>query len=119
MQRIGLKIDNQSEKDSDSLYPYSKQMSREIFDKMEMSRAGRRVENSRSDMAISIRDIPPQEVLVEKFLSQFVIISESTTDEHLDIVLFMKSLPSRITEKNLTYAQMFDMETFQQALIAY
>ena len=39
---------------------------------------------------------------VDDFLSQFTIGSESSNCEHLDIILFLKAVPGRITESNLS-----------------
>ena len=40
-------------------------------------------------------NIPEQEILlVDSFLSKFTIVSESSLNEHLDIMLMLKALPN-------------------------
>jgi hypothetical protein len=42
--------------------------------------------------------IPEDEVrLVDQFLSKFTIVSESSMNEHMDIMLMLKALPNKIT----------------------
>jgi hypothetical protein len=46
--------------------------------------------------------IPEAEVLlVDSFLSCFTIVSESSLNEHLDIMLMLKALPNRINHHTL------------------
>lgn len=39
--------------------------------------------------------------LIDKFLSRFTVVSESSLNEHLDIMLMLKALPNKITEFTL------------------
>jgi hypothetical protein len=42
--------------------------------------------------------IPEEEIsLVDAFLTKFTIVSESSLNEHLDIMLMIKALPNRVT----------------------
>jgi hypothetical protein len=47
-------------------------------------------------------EISEEEIkLVDKFLSRFTIISESSVSEHLDIMLMLKALPNKVNEFSL------------------
>jgi hypothetical protein len=39
--------------------------------------------------------------LVEDFLLKFTIISESSMNEHLDILLMLKALPNKVMDSNI------------------
>lgn len=42
--------------------------------------------------------IPESEILlVDAFLTKFTIVSESSLNEHLDIMLMLKALPNKLT----------------------
>ena len=47
-------------------------------------------------------EIPDEEVqLVDEFLTKFTILSESSMNEHLDIMLMLKALPNKIMDYGL------------------
>lgn len=65
-------------------------------------------------------EIPENEVtLVDEFLTRFTIVSESSMNEHLDIMLMLKALPNKIMEHTLIETEMFNFRIFQESLIAY
>jgi hypothetical protein len=55
----------------------------------------------------------------EKFLEKFTVISESSAQGHIDIMLMLKALPNKVTQYQLSYALMFSFRTFQESLVAY
>jgi hypothetical protein len=64
--------------------------------------------------------IPDLSVLVvDSFLSKFTIVSESSMNEHIDIMLMLKALPNRVTRHTLDQIQMFNFRIFQESLIAF
>lgn len=64
--------------------------------------------------------IPEKEILlVDEFLTKFTIVSESSMNDHLDIILMLKALPNKISQKNITATEMFNFRIFQEALIAF
>ena len=64
--------------------------------------------------------IPEEEVsLVDAFLTKFTIVSESSLNEHLDIMLMIKALPNRVTQVTLEQTEMFCFRVFQESLIAF
>lgn len=42
-----------------------------------------------------------EDKIVEEFLNKFVIISESSILDHIDIVLMLKAIPNPIVDYNL------------------
>ena len=53
-------------------------------------------------------DLSPLELkCVTKFFNNFVIVSESSLVEHIDIVLFLRALPERITKDNINKIKLF------------
>lgn len=50
-----------------------------------------------SDFEISEKDVQ----IVDDFLTKFTIVSESSMNEHLDIMLMLKALPNKILESSL------------------
>jgi hypothetical protein len=42
-----------------------------------------------------------EEMLVDEFLSKFVIVSESSTLDHINIVIMLKAIPNQIVDYNL------------------
>ena len=64
--------------------------------------------------------IPDQEViLVDEFLTRFTIVTESSLNEHLDIMLTLKAIPNKITTYTLDQIEMFNFRIFQESLIAF
>ena len=57
--------------------------------------------------------------LVDSFLTRFTIVSESSLNEHLDIMLMLKALPNTITNFSLEQIEMFNFRVFQESLIAF
>lgn len=68
-----------------------------------------------SDFEISEKDVQ----IVDDFLTKFTIVSESSMNEHLDIMLMLKALPNKILESSLDQTEMFNFRIFQESLIAY
>ena len=56
---------------------------------------------------------------VEEFLSKFLIGSESTFLDNIDLVLMLKALPGPITTYNLKQISLFNFNILQSAIIAY
>jgi hypothetical protein len=56
---------------------------------------------------------------VDSFLSKFTIVSESSMNEHIDIMLMLKALPNRVTRHTLDQIEMFNFRVFQESLIAF
>lgn len=72
------------------------------------------------DIDITDYEIPENEVeLVDTFLTKFTIVSESSMNEHLDIMLMLKALPNKIMDHTLLSTEMFNFRIFQESLIAY
>lgn len=46
-------------------------------------------------------------------------MSESSADNHLDLILVVKALPYKITEENVEAMEMFNFKIFQESLIAH
>lgn len=75
----------------------------------------------RSD-EVDMSDFQIDEALVrqvDQFLSRFTIVSESSLNEHLDILLLLKALPNKITMLSLEQTEMFNFRVFQESLIAF
>ena len=68
-----------------------------------------------TDFEITEKEI----TLVDEFLTKFTIVSESSMNEHLDIMLMLKALPNKIMENSLEQTEMFNFRIFQESLIAY
>jgi len=65
-------------------------------------------------------EVPEDELkLINEFIGRFAIISESSANNHLDIVLVMKALPQKVTEANVLSIEMYNFKIFQESLIAY
>jgi hypothetical protein len=56
---------------------------------------------------------------VDAFLTKFTIVSESSLNEHLDIMLMLKALPNRVSLLSLEQIEMFNFRVFQESLIAF
>ena len=61
-----------------------------------------------SDYVISDSDAK----LVDMFLTKFTIVSESSMNEHLDIMLMLKALPNKVTDHSREYIEMFNFRIF-------
>lgn len=42
--------------------------------------------------------MPEEQAFAEEFLTKFTIISESSAQGHIDIMLLLKALPNKVTE---------------------
>lgn len=49
---------------------------------------------------------------MDSFLTKFTIVSESSMNEHLDIMLMLKALPNKITDIILNQTEQFNFRTF-------
>jgi len=49
---------------------------------------------------IKIEEIEVQ--MVDEFLTKFTIVSESSMNEHLDIMLMLKALPNKVMKNSLS-----------------
>lgn len=56
---------------------------------------------------------------VEEFLEKFLIGSESTFLDNIDLVLMLKALPGPITMYNLEQISLFNFHILQSSIIAY
>ena len=80
------------------------------------------VSENQNDQDIDMSDfeIPEYQVqIVDEFLTKFTIVSESSMNEHLDIMLMLKALPNKVMEKSIEQIEMFNFRIFQESLIAY
>ena len=50
--------------------------------------------------------------LVDDFLTKFTIVSESSMNEHLDIMLMLKALPNKILNYTLATTEQFNFRIF-------
>ena len=57
--------------------------------------------------------------MVEKLLKKFLIGSESSFLDDINLVLMMKALPSKINRDNMLKMKMFNFSIFQNSLIAF
>ncbi|CDW75745.1 UNKNOWN [Stylonychia lemnae] len=65
-------------------------------------------------------DPSPQELkCINQFFNNFVIVSESSLSEHIDIVMFLRALPDRINAENIHKVKLFNFKIFQESLIAF
>jgi len=72
-------------------------------------------EDGMADFVISEDEIR----LADEFLTKFTIVSESSMNEHLDILLMLKALPNKLMETNLEDVELFHFRIFQESLIAF
>lgn len=57
--------------------------------------------------------IPESHVkIVDEFLTKFTILSESSVNEHLDIMLMLKALPNKIMESTIDQTELFNFRIF-------
>ena len=65
------------------------------------------------DYDMSNFEIPEHEIkIVDEFLTKFTIVSESSMNDHLDIMLMLKALPNKIMEYSLDSTDQFNFRTF-------
>jgi hypothetical protein len=57
--------------------------------------------------------------LIDQFLTKFTIVSESSMNEHMDIILMLKALPNKVTQHTIEQIEMFNFRVFQESLIAF
>ena len=57
--------------------------------------------------------------MVEEFLSKFLLQSESTFIDSIDIVLMLKAIPKPITQYNVKNVKKFNFQILQAAIIAF
>ena len=58
-------------------------------------------------------EIPEKEIkLMNMFLNKFTIVSESSVNEHLDIMLMLRALPNKIREENVEQTDQFNFKIF-------
>lgn len=69
--------------------------------------------NQGEDMNMDDFNISEQEEkLADEFLTKFTIISESSMNEHLDIMLMLKALPNKILDGTLDVTELFNFRVF-------
>jgi len=49
-----------------------------------------------------------EEALVEKFLNRFVVISETSNFDHVNLFLMLKAIPNEIQDFNLDHMELFN-----------
>lgn len=58
-------------------------------------------------------EIPEYEIkIVDEFLTKFTIVSESSMNDHLDIMLMLKALPNKIMDFTLDSTEQFQFRIF-------
>lgn len=60
-----------------------------------------------------------EDSIVENFLSHFLIGSESTFLDNIDITLMLRAMPTPIVDYNLYQMKMFNFSILQSAIIAF
>ena len=89
-----------------------------LLDQMNKISKIENMQNQKVDM--SDFEVPHNEVaIVEEFLNKFVIISEGSVNDYIDMTLFIKALPNKIMQHSLTLHNMFNFRIFQESLIAF
>lgn len=64
--------------------------------------------------------VPQDQIeLADLFLTKFTIVSESSMQDHLDIMLMLKALPNKILLTTLESTEQFHFKIFQESLIAF
>lgn len=80
----------------------------------------RKKKSNADEVDMSDFKIPDMEgMLVDAFLTKFTIVSESSLNEHLDIMLMIKALPNKVTLLTIEQTEMFNFRVFQESLIAF
>ncbi len=58
-------------------------------------------------------DIPEAEIqLADDFLMKFTVISESSMNDHLDLVLMISALPNKVVSYTLDQIELFNFSVF-------
>jgi hypothetical protein len=60
-----------------------------------------------------------QEKCCEQFLEMFLIGSESTFLDSIDLILMMKCMPVKFVEYNLPNVKLYQLNILQQSIIAF
>jgi hypothetical protein len=60
-----------------------------------------------------------QEKCCEKFLEMFLIGSESTFLDSIDLILMMKCMPVKFVEYSIPNVKLYQLNILQQSIIAY
>ena len=72
------------------------------------------------DLEMENYEVPEHEIAqVDNFLTKFTIVSESSLNEHLDIMLMLKALPNKLTADTIEEIELFNFRIFQESLIAF
>ena len=53
-----------------------------------------------------------EEKLVEEFLNKFVVMSESSILDHVNIILMLKAIPTQIVDYNIEQNELFNFKIF-------
>lgn len=70
-------------------------------------------EGEEEDFDVQNLEISEEEVaIVDEFLTKFTIVSESSMNDHLDIMLMLKALPNKIMDYSLDSTDQFNFRTF-------
>jgi hypothetical protein len=72
-------------------------------------------ENNHQELEVPKED----EEIAKEFLNRFLLNDEGSAHSMINLVLFFKSLPSRIKEDKLKRAKFFNFKLFQESLVAY
>lgn len=73
----------------------------------------RKKKSNADEVDMSDFKIPETEILlVDQFLTKFTIVSESSLNEHLDIMLMIKALPNKVTQVTIEQTEMFNFRVF-------
>ena len=57
--------------------------------------------------------------MVDEFLRKFIVISEKSTLDYIDLILMLRALPNQIVDYNLEQNEYFNFKVFQDSLIAF
>ena len=64
--------------------------------------------------------IPYEELeIVRNFLSKFVVVSEISSSDQINLKLALKALPPVVTQNNLFKVELFNFMELQKSLIAF
>ena len=80
---------------------------------MEALKKKKQDEDEEDDINLEDFEIPQEEeFLVDEFLTKFTIVSESSMNEHLDIMLMLKALPNKVLDYTLEVNEQFNFRIF-------
>jgi len=93
----------------------AKEATNQIFEKMmnQGSEESQRLADTEIDVT------KEEENLVEAFVHKFLITSERSLLDHVNIVLFLKAVPGQVVDYNLDQTELFNFKIIQDSLIAY